>query len=143
MGPPYLYIAEITASWQSPFRHILREIQSQAFPFLPYSISMDIPGIPNQYIEAFTTNATRLGTRIQESFSEQARELAAAAANASSSTSSASYLDNASLGIAGGAEDRAKVVAGIKKQLESNSEREKLDALKRLVAVCRCFVCVP
>jgi AP-3 complex subunit beta len=100
---------------------------------------MEIPGIPNQYIQTLTTNATRLGNRIQESLSEQARELAAAA---TSSTSSSSYLDNASLGIAATGEDRVKVVAGIKKQLDSNSERDKLDALKRLVAVSFISFCL-
>ncbi|TFK27751.1 hypothetical protein FA15DRAFT_692221 [Coprinopsis marcescibilis] len=81
--------------------------------------------LSNQYIQTLTTNATRLGTRIQESITEQASQLAAVRGAGASS-----YLDSVA-----GPEDRTKVAAGIKKQLESNSEREKLDALKRLVAL--------
>ncbi|EAU85554.2 beta-NAP protein [Coprinopsis cinerea okayama7 len=87
----------------------------------------------NQYLQTLTTNATRLGTRIQESLSEQARELAAVRGVVGGS-SSASYLDNVGMGV-GTAEERAKLTASIKRQLESGSEREKLDALRRLLAL--------
>ncbi|KAF6757176.1 beta-NAP protein [Ephemerocybe angulata] len=76
----------------------------------------------NQYLHTLTTNATRLGTRISETISEQARELSGS--NSSTAATSFDALD-----------DRTKI-AGIKKQLEAgSSEREKLDALKRLVAL--------
>lgn len=63
-------------------------------------------------------NASRLGARLQETLSEQTRELNIARA------SSSVYLDNP--------EDK---VRNIKKQLDSNSDREKLEAMKRLIAV--------
>ena len=63
-------------------------------------------------------NASRLGARLQETLSEQTRELNIARA------SSSVYLDNP--------EDK---VRNIKKQLDSNSDREKLEAMKRLVGV--------
>lgn len=78
--------------------------------------------LTNQYLHTLTTNATRLGTRISETISEQAREFSGG--NSSSFTNTLDSVD-----------DRAKI-SGIKKQLEpGSSEREKLDALKRLVAV--------
>jgi len=76
--------------------------------------------ISNQYLHALTTNATRLGTRIAETVTEQAKELSG------QNSSTSNILD--------AGDDRIKL-SGIKKQLESGSEREKLDALKRLVAV--------
>ncbi|KZT73489.1 hypothetical protein DAEQUDRAFT_754362 [Daedalea quercina L-15889] len=63
-------------------------------------------------------NASRLGARLQETLSEQTRELNIARA------SSSAYLDNP--------EDK---VRNIKKQLDSNSDREKLEAMKRLIAL--------
>ncbi|KAI0730068.1 adaptin N terminal region-domain-containing protein [Fomitopsis betulina] len=63
-------------------------------------------------------NASRLGARLQETLSEQTRELNIARA------SSSVYLDNP--------EDK---VRNIKKQLDSNSDREKLEAMKRLIAL--------
>ncbi|RXW18134.1 hypothetical protein EST38_g7717 [Candolleomyces aberdarensis] len=78
--------------------------------------------LSNQYLHTLTTNATRLGTRISETISEQAREFSGG--NSSSITNTLDTVD-----------DRVKI-AGIKKQLEPGSnEREKLDALKRLVAL--------
>lgn len=71
-----------------------------------------------QYLNAITENASRLGMRLQESFSEHTRDLTIARG------SSAAYLDNS--------DDKTK---DIRKQLDSNSDREKLDAMKRLVAV--------
>lgn len=71
-----------------------------------------------QYLNTLTENATRLGMRLQESFSEHTRDLAIARG------ASAAYLDNP--------DDRSK---NIRKQLDSNSDREKLDAMKRLIAV--------
>jgi AP-3 complex subunit beta len=70
----------------------------------------------SQYLNAITENASRLGMRIQESFSEHTRDFAIA-------RGSALYLD-------------APDDKNIRRQLESTSDREKLDALKRLVAVC-------
>ena len=69
-------------------------------------------------------NASRLGARLQETLSEQTRELNIARA------SSSVYLDNP--------EDK---VRNIKKQLDSNSDREKLEAMKRLIAVRLIQVC--
>ncbi|TEB25157.1 ARM repeat-containing protein [Coprinellus micaceus] len=78
--------------------------------------------LSNQYLHTLTSNASRLGARISETISEQARELSGTNSNTPAPT-----LD--------GIDDRAKI-AGIKKQLElGSSEREKLDALKRLVAL--------
>lgn len=57
-------------------------------------------------------NVTRLGLRIQESLSER---LVSGASNAA-------ILDSTS-------------ISDIRKQLESSSDREKLDAMKRLIAV--------
>jgi AP-3 complex subunit beta len=70
----------------------------------------------SQYLNAITENASRLGMRIQESFSEHTRDFSIA-------RGSALYLD-------------APDDKNIRRQLESSSDREKLDALKRLVAVC-------
>lgn len=71
-----------------------------------------------QYLNVITENATRLGQRIQESFSEHTREL-----NINRAIGSA-YLDTV--------DDGGKA---LRAQLDSNSDREKLNALKRLVAV--------
>lgn len=64
-------------------------------------------------------NASRLGMRIQESFSEHTRDLALVGRSAN-----ASYFDSA--------EDKIKQIST---QLTSNSDRDKLDAMKRLIAV--------
>ncbi|KZT29934.1 hypothetical protein NEOLEDRAFT_1055522 [Neolentinus lepideus HHB14362 ss-1] len=69
-------------------------------------------------LNAITENASRLGMRLQETFSEHTRDLALA------KSPGLSYFDNT--------EDKLK---NIRKQLESNSDREKLDAMKRLVAM--------
>ena len=69
-------------------------------------------------LNTIAENATRLGTRLQETISEHTRDLAIARG------SSASYFDTP--------EDKVK---NIRKQLDSNSDREKLDAMKRLIAV--------
>ncbi|KAI0784468.1 adaptin N terminal region-domain-containing protein [Abortiporus biennis] len=69
-------------------------------------------------LNAITENASRLGTRLQEAFSEHTRDLAIARG------SSAAYLDNP--------DDKVK---NIRKQLDSSSDREKLDAMKRLIAL--------
>jgi AP-3 complex subunit beta len=71
---------------------------------------------------ALTENATRLGTRLQETISEHTRDLAIARSG------SAAYFDNP--------EEKLKQ---IRKQLDSTSDREKLDAMKRLIAVCPCL----
>ncbi|OSX59030.1 hypothetical protein POSPLADRAFT_1151272 [Postia placenta MAD-698-R-SB12] len=67
---------------------------------------------------AISENASRLGARLQETFSEHTRDLNLARA------SSSAYLDNP--------EEKVK---NIKKQLDSNSDREKLEAMKRLIAL--------
>lgn len=69
-------------------------------------------------LNAIAENATRLGTRLQETISEHTRDLALARG------ASSSYFDTP--------EDKVK---NIRKQLDSNSDREKLDAMKRLIAV--------
>ncbi|KAG5646111.1 hypothetical protein DXG03_004350 [Asterophora parasitica] len=69
-----------------------------------------------QYLNAITENATRLGMRLQESFSEHTRDLSIPR------TSNTIYLEG---------DEKAK---DIRRQLDSNSDREKLDAMKRLIA---------
>ncbi|KAG6812288.1 hypothetical protein H0H92_003597 [Tricholoma furcatifolium] len=69
-----------------------------------------------QYLNTITENASRLGARLQESFSEHTRDLTI------SKTASTIYLEG---------DDKAK---DIRRQLDSNSDREKLDAMKRLIA---------
>lgn len=69
-------------------------------------------------LNAITENASRFGTRLQETFSEHTRDLAIGRG------SSAAYFDTP--------EEKVK---NIRKQLDSNSDREKLDAMKRLIAV--------
>ena len=68
-------------------------------------------------LNVLTENAVRLGARLQETLSEQTKDLSLRA-------SGSGYLDNP--------EEKVK---NIGKQLDSNSDREKLDAMKRLVAV--------
>lgn len=77
---------------------------------------------------AITENATRFGTRLQETISEHTRDLAITRGV------NATYFDTP--------EDKVK---NIRNQLDSNSDREKLDAMKRLVAVRSifCFLCMP
>ena len=81
----------------------------------------------NQYLTALSENATRLGMRLQESFSEHTRDLALTRGV------SAGYLDSAASGrgTTGGSVDDAK----LRSQLDGNSDRDKLDAMKRLIAV--------
>jgi AP-3 complex subunit beta len=69
------------------------------------------------YLNSISENASRLGMRLQESFSEHTRDLTLAKGSASL------YLDP---------DDKGK---NLRKQLDSSSDREKLDAMKRLVAV--------
>lgn len=71
-------------------------------------------------LNTIAENATRFGTRLQETISEHTRDLAIARG------ASSSYFDTP--------EDK---VRNIRKQLDSNSDREKLDAMKRLIAVRR------
>lgn len=79
----------------------------------------------SQYLNVISENATRLGMRLQESFSEHTRDLAIGRG------SGASYLD--------ASDDKTK---NIRKQLDSTSDREKLDAMKRLIAVCMNFIAI-
>jgi AP-3 complex subunit beta len=69
-------------------------------------------------INAIAENASRFGARLQESLSEHTRDL-----NLSRGTSSEFFETT---------EERLK---NIRHQLDSNSDREKLDAMKRLIAV--------
>ena len=69
-------------------------------------------------LNAFQENASRLGMRLQESFSEHTRDLAIA------KPSSASFFDTA--------EDKVK---NIRRQLDSSQDRDKLEGMKRLIAV--------
>ncbi|KAI0926282.1 hypothetical protein AcW1_008493 [Taiwanofungus camphoratus] len=69
-------------------------------------------------LNAITENASRFGLRLQETLSERTRDLAIARG------SSSSYFDNP--------EEKVK---NIRKQLDSNSDREKLEAMKRLIAL--------
>ncbi|KAJ7773104.1 adaptin N terminal region-domain-containing protein [Mycena metata] len=68
------------------------------------------------YLNTLSENASRLGMRIQESLAEHSRDLTI-------KTSSSLYLEP---------DDKGK---NIRKQLDSSSDREKLDAMKRLVAL--------
>ena len=69
-----------------------------------------------EYLNTISENASRLGMRLQESFSEHTRELAI-------TRGSSLYLEP---------DDKEK---NVRKQLDSSSDREKLDAMKRLIAV--------
>ncbi|KAH9902562.1 adaptin N terminal region-domain-containing protein [Cubamyces lactineus] len=69
-------------------------------------------------LNMLTENASRLGMRLQETLSEHTRDLAIARGTGSA------YLDNP--------EEKVKNIA---KQLDSNSDREKLEAMKRLIAL--------
>ncbi|KIP11063.1 hypothetical protein PHLGIDRAFT_125175 [Phlebiopsis gigantea 11061_1 CR5-6] len=69
-------------------------------------------------LNTIAENATRLGARLQETISEHTRDLTIARGTG------ASYFDTP--------EDK---VQNIRKQLDSNSDREKLDAMKRLIAL--------
>jgi len=80
----------------------------------------------NQYLNTLSENATRLGMRLQETFSEHTRDLAIARG------SGGGYLDTTT---STGGEEKTRAV--IRKQLDSSSDREKLDAMKKLVAVSR------
>ncbi|KJA26226.1 hypothetical protein HYPSUDRAFT_198985 [Hypholoma sublateritium FD-334 SS-4] len=75
-----------------------------------------------QYLNSISENATRLGMRLQETLSEHTRDLAIGRG------SGAGYLETGALG-------DEKTPAMIRKQLDSSSDREKLDAMKRLVAL--------
>lgn len=77
----------------------------------------------NPYLNTLSENATRFGMRLQETISERTREL-----GLGSIATSAAALETP-------ADD--KMYATLRKQLEGMSDRDKLDAMKRLVAV-RC-----
>ncbi|KAF8954115.1 adaptin N terminal region-domain-containing protein [Flammula alnicola] len=83
-----------------------------------------------QYLNALSENATRLGMRLQETFSEHTRDLAITRG------SGAGYLDaGGGAGGSGGGVSDEKTRANIRRQLDSGNDREKLDAMKRLVAL--------
>jgi len=67
-------------------------------------------------LSSFSENASRLGMRIQESFNE--------ALTRDFGSSTAALFD--------GAEDK---LIDVRKQLDSSSDKEKMDALRRLIAV--------
>ncbi|KAF8515386.1 adaptin N terminal region-domain-containing protein [Hysterangium stoloniferum] len=69
-------------------------------------------------LNALQENASRLGMRIQESFSEHTRDLNIG------KYSSATFFDTA--------EDKVK---NIRKQLDSSQDRDKLEGMKRLIAM--------
>lgn len=69
-------------------------------------------------LNALQENASRLGMRLQESFSEHTRDLAIG------KPSGAAFFDTA--------EDKVK---NIRRQLDSSQDREKLEGMKRLIAV--------
>jgi len=69
-------------------------------------------------LNTWTENATRFGARLQETFSEHTKDLAF------SRSGGAAYFDTG--------EDKVK---NLRRQLDSNSDREKLEAMKRLIAV--------
>jgi AP-3 complex subunit beta len=69
-------------------------------------------------LKAVSENASRLGMRLQETFSERTRDFSF------SRRTPSLYLDTL--------DERMKVLG---RQLDSSSDREKLDALKRLIAV--------
>lgn len=77
-------------------------------------------------LDSFAENASRLGARLQETFSEHTRDLAIARG------SSSAYLDTT--------DDKLKDVP---KQLDSGSDREKLEALKRLIAARELLTLMP
>ena len=72
----------------------------------------------NLNLSSFTENTSRLGARISESIAEHTRDLAITRGPG------AAYFD--------APEDKVRAV---RRQLDSNSDREKLDAMKRLIAV--------
>jgi AP-3 complex subunit beta len=67
-------------------------------------------------LNTLSENASRLGMRIQESFSEHTRDLAMRGSSAIFDTPD-------------------EKVKNIRKQLDSSNDREKLDAMKTLIAV--------
>ena len=71
-------------------------------------------------LNTISENATRLGMRLQETISERTRDIAIVGRSAS-----ASYYDTG--------DDKLR---NIQKNLDSNHDRDKLDAMKRLIAVC-------
>lgn len=122
-----LHLIEFTCSWS---RGLNKARSSAAFgelntsDFYGHHLCNSTPcgaaimaQVPAEYLASITENASRLGTRIQESFSERTRDISFAAAGSV-------YMD--------AGDDKLK---DIKKKLDSNSDREKLDAMKRLIAV--------
>ncbi|THH03580.1 hypothetical protein EW146_g10390, partial [Bondarzewia mesenterica] len=91
---------------------------SKANTFEPATLtSYSLSAMSGLNLNSWTENASRLGMRLQETFSEHTKDLAI------SRGGSATYLDTG--------EDKVK---NIRKQLDSNSDREKLEAMKRLIA---------
>ncbi|KAH9481592.1 AP-3 complex subunit beta-2 [Psilocybe cubensis] len=75
----------------------------------------------NQYLNSLSENATRFGMRLQETISERTREF-----GLNSIATSAAALETPA---------DEKTHAALRKQLEGSSDRDKLDAMKRLVAL--------
>jgi hypothetical protein len=92
-------------------------LESQTVFLLPVARSACAP-MSGINFNSWTENATRLGMRIQETLAERTKDLS------SLTSSGAGYYDTG--------EEKTK---NIKAQLDSGSEREKLEAMKRLIAV--------
>lgn len=92
---------------------------SSAFPKFSSALSTGATNpMSGINFNSWTENANRLGMRIQETLAERTKDFS------SLTSSGAGYYDTG--------EDKAK---NIKAQLDSGSEREKLEAMKRLIAV--------
>lgn len=74
-------------------------------------------------LNAISENASRLGARLQETLSEHAKDIMI-------TRGVGSFMDTA--------DDKVK----IGKQLDSSSDREKLDGLKKLIAVSNIPICL-
>jgi AP-3 complex subunit beta len=96
--------------------HCLRSSLAFASSLTPLSARPCMSGF-NVNLDSITENASRLGARLQETFSEHTRDLAARG-------SSALFLDTS--------DDKLK---DVRQQLDAGSDRVKLETLKRLIAV--------
>jgi hypothetical protein len=96
-------------------RHVQPTCAFNAFQCSAFNLLWLMSGLN---LTAISDNAQRLGQRLQESFSEHTRDLAITRGSGSV------YLETS--------DEKVKNIA---KQLDSSVDREKLDAMKRLVAV--------
>jgi hypothetical protein len=107
----------VKRQWTSSASDVIARIDQHLSSAVHASHPLDTMSGFNVNLDAITENASRLGMRIQETFSEHTRDLVARG-------SSALYLD--------APEDKLREV---KKQLDTGSDRDKIEALKRLIAV--------